>query len=378
MYTTYSVLKLTNYNIYVNLTFMMTTPIEYGAGPNEPQEHLDIRAGVEPNTAAGQHFLIDREIVDRTCDTIPEGAWCVEIGAGTGSLTAPILDRVGPSGKVIAYEIDERCLPVLRTLPHQERLDVRHTSFLDASIAEINSLEPFHLIGNVPYHILEPLLRQMIDLRFEQALIMMPERFINTITARQPGSMDWTRSSMIARAFFTIEKVVDAPKDAFDPPPPVDSAVMRITHNDADPVAMQDPIVKAYRMIAGTLQSDATVASVLKMVNVRPDGKVEGGGTKDHKRHRTARRAQNVGLRALAYEYNTTGSLRPESIRANTANDLYGQIVGQVGEKALNVPLVAMDRSTIRRLCGAIEGSINRRAKTAPQVLKRQSDGEDL
>ena len=174
-----------------------------------------IRAGLEPDTFHGQHFLINPNIVDAIIGQIPPSSNVVEIGAGTGVLTEPLVKRVGQHGQVIAYEIDERCMPFLGRLRSSGNLTVLGEDFLNVEEHILNELDTLQLVGNVPYHILEPLLRMMIDIEFEQAILMLPNRFRDMVMARHAGEREWRKSTIIATAFFKIEPIIDAPRDAF-------------------------------------------------------------------------------------------------------------------------------------------------------------------
>lgn len=315
-------------------------------------------AGVVPNTQQGQHFLKSQEVIDAICGQIPEGADCVEIGAGTGALTVPLLDRIGADGSITAYETDPRCIPVLHALGEDRPLTVRSQNFLDVDNRELDEIRDLYLVGNVPYHILEPLLKKMVNISFVSSVLMLPERFRDTVTAEHTGSPGWTKSTIVARAYFEVEPVIDAPREVFEPAPPVDSTVVtfkRLT-------GALDPAVKAYRAIADTLTTDETVASALKNISVRSGGVVDGSGLGDHQRHRGERRQLRSDFRDLAREWNQIGSLTPEQLDRSAGLNLLTVATKALGGKIdeINAPLGGVETTAIKRVCAAIEAAINR------------------
>jgi 16S rRNA (adenine1518-N6/adenine1519-N6)-dimethyltransferase len=180
--------------------------------------------GVAAAKSFGQHFLCSSKVVDAILDRLDGIQSVIEIGPGPGILTSPISDLVG---QVVAYEIDERMLPLLAD--SSPKVDVRKQDALTVDmVASFEALSPPRaLVSNMPYYITGPLIGQMIKCRgqIEKAVLMMQkevaDRFIAPVNDSERGAI-----SVKLQALFEIEKVIVAPPGAFSPPPKVTSMVL--------------------------------------------------------------------------------------------------------------------------------------------------------
>jgi 16S rRNA (adenine1518-N6/adenine1519-N6)-dimethyltransferase len=182
----------------------------------------------------GQHFLTDPRILDRIAHAValaPDET-VVEIGPGRGSLTDALLSR---AARVVAIEIDRKLVELLRErYANEPRLTIIEGDVLEVNLGELAG-GAYALAGNVPYYITTPILFQA--LRQPRALrsVLLVQREVAARMAAAPGAEDYGALSVNVQAVANVELLFRIPAGAFNPPPRVDSAVVRVTPR-ADPV----------------------------------------------------------------------------------------------------------------------------------------------
>ena len=186
----------------------------------------------------GQNFLVDRSIVDAIVGAVrPQaGDQVVEIGPGLGALTEPLLAQVD---HLHVVEIDRDLIARLKKKHPPERLSVHEGDALAFDFSTLGT--HLKLVGNLPYNISTPLLfhlaayaDQVIDMHF-----MLQKEVVERMVA-EPGSADFGRLSVMLQYRFWLEWLLDVPPDSFDPPPKVDSAVVRLIPKPASERTARD------------------------------------------------------------------------------------------------------------------------------------------
>ena len=185
----------------------------------------------------GQHFLSDAGVIHqivRAVDPRP-GQALVEIGPGLGALTQPLLERCGA---LTVIELDRDLAARWRSRPGVTvvEADVLNVDF-SALVAPQQRLR---IVGNLPYNISTPILFHLLEVA-ELVLdqhVMLQKEVVQRMAAG-PGGKDFGRLSVMLQWRYRIEALLDVPPTAFDPPPRVDSAVVRMTPLVAPPVLDQ-------------------------------------------------------------------------------------------------------------------------------------------
>ncbi len=177
----------------------------------------------------GQHFLTDQAVLDDIVRAIaPEpGQPLVEIGPGLGAMTFPLLERC-PAMTVV--ELDRDLAARLRQRPGLTvvEADVLNVDFRALAV-ERAAAGKLRVVGNLPYNISTPILFHLldaVDVVADQHFMLQKE--VVDRMAAAPGSKDYGRLSVMLQWRYHIENVLDVPPEAFDPPPRVDSAVVRM------------------------------------------------------------------------------------------------------------------------------------------------------
>lgn len=175
----------------------------------------------------GQHFLTDVVIIDAIIDAIdPQpGEAVVEIGPGLGAMTLPLLARIKP---FTVIELDRDLAARLRK---REGLEVIESDVLKVDFAALADAkgQKLRVVGNLPYNISTPILFHLLGFvdRVVDQHFMLQKEVVDRMAAG-PGSKDYGRLSVMLQWRYAIESVLDVPPECFDPPPRVDSAIVRM------------------------------------------------------------------------------------------------------------------------------------------------------
>jgi 16S rRNA (adenine1518-N6/adenine1519-N6)-dimethyltransferase len=176
----------------------------------------------------GQHFLTDTTVVDgivRAIDPAP-GQALIEIGPGLGAMTRPLLD-LARSFTVI--ELDRDLAARLRRWPGLEVIEADVLTVDFRSLADRLG-SALRVVGNLPYNISSPILFHLLDVadRVQDQHFMLQKEVVDRMVAG-PGSKTYGRLSVMLQWRYGMESVFDVAPEAFNPPPAVDSAVVRMT-----------------------------------------------------------------------------------------------------------------------------------------------------
>ena len=175
----------------------------------------------------GQHFLVDVGVIDAIVAAVDPrpGEAVVEIGPGLGAMTAPFLARCGA---LTVIELDRDLAARLRRQP---ALTVIEADVLGVDFAALarQAGRPLRVVGNLPYNISTPILFHLLDAveHVADQHFMLQKEVVQRMVA-SPGGKDYGRLSVMLQWRYAMESVLDVPPEAFDPPPRVDSAVVRM------------------------------------------------------------------------------------------------------------------------------------------------------
>ena len=197
----------------------------------------------------GQHFLHDPFAIDAIVDAIApaEHDALVEIGPGLGAMTFPLLDRCR---RLTVIELDRDLAARLRS---RSELTVIEADVLNVdfdALAEAAG-QPLRVVGNLPYNISTPILFHLLPVasRVIDQHFMLQKEVVERMAAA-PGSKTYGRLSVMLQWRYDIASVLDIEPEAFDPPPQVRSAIVRMTplpaRADVDPALLGELVTVAF------------------------------------------------------------------------------------------------------------------------------------
>ena len=208
-----------------------------------------------PRKRFGQHFLADAGIVDAIVEAIAPkpGQTVVEIGPGLAALTQPLVERLG---HLTVIELDRDLALRLRLHP---QLTVIESDVLKVDFAELaRTIAPaggggttrLRVVGNLPYNISTPILFHLLDCVevIEDQHFMLQKEVVDRMVAR-PATSDYGRLSVMLQWRYAMEMVLFVPPESFDPPPRVDSAVVRMVPLE-NPVALDGELLSEIVRVA--------------------------------------------------------------------------------------------------------------------------------
>jgi 16S rRNA (adenine1518-N6/adenine1519-N6)-dimethyltransferase len=181
---------------------------------------------IRPRKGLGQNFLTSDGLLSRIVDaaTLDVRDVVLEVGAGLGTLTRRLAQR---AGRVLAIELDERLLPVLRhTLAPYDQVDIIHGDVLALEPGDLVS-PPYKVVANLPYYITSAILRHFLEARAKPSLLVVTvQKEVADRIVALPGEMSLLAVSV--QYYGRPKLVAKVPPGAFYPSPGVRSAVVRI------------------------------------------------------------------------------------------------------------------------------------------------------
>jgi 16S rRNA (adenine1518-N6/adenine1519-N6)-dimethyltransferase len=203
------------------------------AGDRDP-DGLIRRAGLRVDPDRDQHFLVDDRVLDRIPTYLPDDvdrSRLLEIGGGAGALTDRLLGALPDGGRLSVIERDREYAAFLREefddAVRADRLSVIHGDALEEDLPEFSAC-----VANLPYGVSSEIAFRLLPRR-RPLVVMFQAEFAERMVA-EAGTSEYGRLSVSARHYADVELVEHVPREAFEPKPAVQSAIVRCTPRDPD------------------------------------------------------------------------------------------------------------------------------------------------
>lgn len=239
----------------------------------------------------GQHFLTDQFVLQQIVQAIAprKGQTYVEIGPGLGALTQLLLPLVD---KLTVIEYDKNIIPLLQqNCTGLGELIVQQGDVLEVDFTELAAGRALFVFGNLPYNISTPILFHLLEHIgvIQQMLFMLQQEVVDRMVAK-PHNKDYGRLSVMIQYFCQTEKLFSVPPNAFNPPPKVNSAVVRLIPHEAAALQRADISVFSQVVKLAFQQRRKTIRNSLKTIinadifsaaNIDPQARAENLSVED-------------------------------------------------------------------------------------------------
>ncbi|WP_010648979.1 16S rRNA (adenine(1518)-N(6)/adenine(1519)-N(6))-dimethyltransferase RsmA [Oceanobacillus massiliensis] len=218
---------------------------KYIATPSKTKEILN-KYKFSFKKSLGQNFLVDVNVLENIIKHagIDQHTGAIEIGPGMGALTEQLAIH---ADKVVAFEIDQRLLPILKdTLQDYSNVDIIHQDILEADVAEVigehfKPEQEVHVVANLPYYITTPILMKLVrDKLPVTSLTVMIQKEVAERMAAKPNNKSYGSLTVAVQYYTEASVVMTVPKSVFMPQPNVDSSILHLVMRDNPPVQVDD------------------------------------------------------------------------------------------------------------------------------------------
>jgi 16S rRNA (adenine1518-N6/adenine1519-N6)-dimethyltransferase len=225
----------------------------------------------------GQNFLIEPNVLSRIVDhaNVTDKTGVIEIGPGIGALTEQLARR---AKKVVAFEIDQRLLPILNeTLAPYSNVTVIHQDVLEANLMEaitehFNECEEIMVVANLPYYVTTPIIMKLLEGKLPlKGIVVMLQKEVADRIAANPSTKEYGSLSIAVQYYTDAKTVMTVPKTVFVPQPNVDSAIIRLLVRDEPIVELKNESFFFQIVRASFAQRRKTLLN--NLVHFLPNGK---------------------------------------------------------------------------------------------------------
>jgi 16S rRNA (adenine1518-N6/adenine1519-N6)-dimethyltransferase len=225
----------------------------------------------------GQNFLHDAGVIHRILRAINgrEGERLLEIGPGQGALTEGLLSS---GAKLDVIELDQDLIPLLKLkFGLNPQFTLHQGDALKFDFAKLVTGEKLRVVGNLPYNISTPLIFHLLDHAdiISDMHFMLQKEVVERLAA-EPGGGDWGRLSIMVQYHCRVEHLFNVGPGAFNPPPKVDSAIVRLVPHTERPHTAQNPKLLERVVREAFNQRRKTLRNTLK--NLMSSDAIEAAG----------------------------------------------------------------------------------------------------
>ena len=234
--------------------------------PQKPRENSE-SSTVRAKKHLGQHFLKDEAIAEKIGDTLTLEGYknVLEIGPGMGVLTKYLIQK---NIEVIAMDLDTESIAYLKKNYPNKNLQILEADFLKYDLSQLFGTEQFAITGNFPYNISTQIVFKMLE--WKEQIPEFTGMFQKEVAQRiceKEGSKTYGILSVLVQAFYDAEYLFTVPPSVFNPPPKVDSGVLRLKRKENFTLPCDEKML--YKVVKTAFQQRRkTLRNSLKSFNI--------------------------------------------------------------------------------------------------------------
>ncbi len=197
----------------------------------------------KPKKNLGQNFLVNQSVLEKIMPHIQQNDTVIEIGPGLGTLTKELSKK---SGRVVAIEKDTKMCEILKeTLKDLENTDVVHADILNIEISELK-VKNYKVVANLPYYVSTAIIRKFLETKNspKKMIVTVQKEVAQRICAHPP---DMSVLSVSVQFYAEAEILFKISRNAFWPPPKIDSAVLEIIPKENLPLVEPSSFFKTVK-----------------------------------------------------------------------------------------------------------------------------------
>ncbi len=306
---------------------------------------------VYPNDRLGQHILINEAALEVFAGNVSRGGNVLEIGSGPGNITERIAER---AKKVVAVEIDRKFEPILSKLQEEHpNVSVVYKDVLGLNLGNLMRSGLFssdwQLMSNLPFHITEPFLKEIIDLPITDAVLILGEQMVDRVQNDNPLDYDFSRTGLTVQTFFESSVLMNLPSRYFYPEPGTDSAIVVLTPREKSEYRSNKKL-SILRHLFLTESKHSPVGKIMKEAY----GRVDDNVVRDkEEQHRHDRRETKNDLRTMLKRGVYATSDDDSASKYDNGSRLFDRI--GLSNDILNKPFSRLDNQDLRDLVVALD-----------------------
>lgn len=222
---------------------------------------------IKAKKSLGQNFLRDDSVLEKIVESADLNThdFVIEIGPGEGVLTEKLAKK---AGKVLAIELDDRLVPILKDkFENEKNVEILHEDILKLNLSQVtgqsSNVTGYKVVANLPYYITSPIIRYFLENENQPSeMILMVQKEVAERVVAKKGGMSILAVSV--QYYAEAEYLFTVSRNAFEPQPKVDSAVIRIVTSKRQSATSKEETRKFFRIVrAGFSSKRKTLANNL-------------------------------------------------------------------------------------------------------------------
>lgn len=184
----------------------------------------------------GQNFLMDKNILNKICESISpnKNDLIIEIGPGSGNLTKRLKEY---EANLVCFEIDKSLDKYLNLL-EDDKTKIVYEDFMNVNLEEFvknYNYENIYVIANIPYYITTPIIEKITFSNIKvKSLLLMVQKEVAGRLSSDNGNKEYGYITVLLNAFYDINKLFNVNRNSFYPVPNVDSAIIKLDSKECN------------------------------------------------------------------------------------------------------------------------------------------------